>query len=78
MIDPKYKRANTKDFTIVKRAIRLWDRTLHKYRFRIDLWKQYLLFCHTIKSKKAFYKALTNAVRFNPFELELWLAGVYY
>jgi Tfp pilus assembly protein PilF len=51
---------------------------MHKYRFRIDLWKQYLAFCHAIKSKKAFYKALTNAVRFNPFSLELWLAGAYY
>lgn len=51
---------------------------MHKYRYRIDLWKQYLAFCFTVKSRKTFYKALSNAVKFNPFSLELWLSGVYY
>lgn len=77
-MDPKYKKANSKDFTIVKRIIQLWDRTMHRYRYRIDLWKQYLSFCFVIKSRKVFYKALSHAVKFNPFDLDLWLAGVYY
>jgi U3 small nucleolar RNA-associated protein 6 len=77
-MDPKYKKTDTRDFTIVKRAIRLWDRTMHKYRYRIELWKQYLAFCYVVKSRKTFYKALSNAVKFNPFSLELWLSGVYY
>lgn len=52
---------------VVRRIIKLWDRTMHKYRFRTYLWKQYLSFCIIIKSKKHFYKALTNALRFLPF-----------
>lgn len=51
---------------------------MHRYRYRIDLWKEYLAFCYVVKSRKTFYKALSNAVKFNPFNLELWLAGVYY
>jgi hypothetical protein len=64
--------------SVVRRIIKLWDRTMHKYRFRTYLWKQYLSFCITIKSKKHFYKALTNALRFLPFEVELWKIGVRY
>lgn len=56
-------------FIVVRRIIKLWDRTMHKYRFRAYLWKQYLSFCIIIKSKKHFYKALTNALRFLPFEV---------
>lgn len=52
---------------VVKRVLKLWDRTMHKYRFRTHLWKQYLAFCIAINSKKHFYKALTNALRFLPF-----------
>ena len=52
---------------VIKRIIKLWDRTMHKYRYRMYLWKQYLIFCIVIKSKKHFYKALTNALRFLPF-----------
>lgn len=77
-LDPRFKKANTKDFSVVKRIIRLWDRTMHRYRYRIDLWKEYLAFCYVVKSRKTFYKALSTAVKFNPFDLELWLAGVYY
>jgi U3 small nucleolar RNA-associated protein 6 len=42
---------------------------MHKYKYRIDLWKQYLSFAYVIKSKKIFYKALSNAIRFNPFNI---------
>jgi hypothetical protein len=65
-------------FSVIKRILKLWDRTMHKYRFRLHLWKQYLAFCIAIKSKKHFYKALTNALRFLPFELELWNIGIRY
>lgn len=51
---------------------------MHKYKFKLHLWKQYLKFCITIASKKHFYKALTNALRFLPFELDLWKIGVEY
>ena len=51
---------------------------MHKYRFRPNLWKQYIQFCITAGSKKHFYKALTNALRFMPFEVDLWKVGAAY
>jgi hypothetical protein len=51
---------------------------MHKYKYRAYLWKQYMAFCIAIKSKKHFYKALTNALRFLPFEVDLWKIGVRY
>ncbi len=51
---------------------------MHKFRYRTYLWKQYLSFCIALKSKKHFYKALTNALRFLPFQLELWKIGIRY
>jgi len=51
---------------------------MHKFKFRLALWKQYLSFTIAIGSKKHFYKALTNALRFMPFELDLWRIGVAY
>ena len=62
-ISPVYKYSNI----VIKRIIKLWDRTMHKFRYRTYLWKQYLQFCIQINSKKHFYKALTNALRFLPF-----------
>lgn len=73
-----FRKQGKTDFSVVRRIIKLWDRTMHKYRFRAYLWKQYLSFCIAIKSKKHFYKALTNALRFLPFELQLWKIGVRY
>ena len=66
------------DFAIVKRIVRLWDRTMHKYKFNLRLWRQYLSFCVAIKSKKHFYKTLTNGLRFLPYEVELWKIGAVY
>ncbi len=62
----------------MKRILRLWDRTMHKYKFKLHLWKQYLQFCLAIASRKHFYKALTNALRFLPFELDLWRIAIAY
>lgn len=66
------------DNTVVKRILKLWDRTMHKFKYRVHLWKQYMAFCIQINSKKHFYKALTSALRFLPFELDLWKIGAYY
>lgn len=51
---------------------------MHKYKFKLHLWKQYLKLCITIGSKKHFYKTLTKALRFLPFETDLWKIGVEY
>lgn len=51
---------------------------MHKFKYNVDLWKQYLDFCIKTKSKNQFYKALSNALRFLPFCEDLWLIGVYY
>ncbi|KAM3135366.1 hypothetical protein pb186bvf_012524 [Paramecium bursaria] len=72
------KKFNNRDFTIVKRIINLWDRIMNKYRYRIDLWKQYLCFCYKINSKKQFFKVITNALRFNPFCIDIWIIGGIY
>jgi len=42
---------------------------MHKFKYNVDLWKQYLQFCITICSKKHFFKALAHATRFLPFTL---------
>ena len=39
---------------VVKRIIKLWDRTMHKFKHNVDLWKQYLQFCIVIKSSFIF------------------------
>lgn len=51
---------------------------MHKYKFELRLWKQYLSFTVAISSKKHFYKALTNAIRFLPYEVDLWKIGAAY
>lgn len=51
---------------------------MHKYKFQTKLWKQYLSFTLAIGSKKHFYKALTNALRFQPFDVDLWKIGAAY
>lgn len=64
--------------SVMKRIIKLWDRTMHKFKYDLDLWKQYLQFCIVSEAKKQFYKALSWALRFLPYSEELWLIGVYY
>ena len=73
--NPLFRKESSTDFAIVKRIIRLWDRTMHKYKFQLKLWKQYLGFCIAINSKKHFYKTLTNALKFLPYEVDLWKIG---
>ena len=51
---------------------------MHKYKFQEDLWKQYLNFCITIKSKKHFYKVLTNSLKFLSHSVDLWKIGAAY
>ena len=51
---------------------------MHKFKYKSELWKQYLNFCIVIESKKHFFKALAHAIRFLPFELELWKIGIRY
>lgn len=51
---------------------------MHKFKYDIELWKQYLDFCIKSSSKKQFYKALSFALRFVPFSEDLWMIGVHY
>ena len=50
----------------------------HKYRYKFELWREYLVFCYKIHSKKLLFKALTQALSHNPANLSFWLIGVYY
>ncbi|CAD8139972.1 unnamed protein product [Paramecium pentaurelia] len=72
------KKVTTRDYAIVKRIIYIWDRIMNKYRYNIDLWKQYLSFCYIIESKKHFFKVITKALNFNPYNTDLWLAGALF
>ncbi|KAL4453212.1 hypothetical protein ABPG74_015443 [Tetrahymena malaccensis] len=74
----KIKKENQKDFAIIRRILQLWDKITYKFRYRVDIWKQYLSFCYFIDSKKSFFKAITAALRFNPYNLDLWLSAAYY
>lgn len=40
---------------------------MHKFKYIVELWKQYLEFCVKADARKQFYKALSNALRFIPF-----------
>jgi U3 small nucleolar RNA-associated protein 6 len=72
------KKVTTRDYAIVKRIIYIWDRIMNRFRYNIELWKQYLSFCYIINSKKHFFKVVTKALSFNPFNIELWLAAALY
>ena len=76
--NPLFRKESGADYAIVKRIIRLWDRMMHKFKFELSLWKQYLSFTIAINSKKHFYKALTQASRFLPYEVDLWKIGAAY
>jgi hypothetical protein len=76
--NPLFKKQAKTDFVLINRIIRLWDRTTHKFKYDVNLWKQFLDFCITIESKKQFYKALSASLRFLPFAEDLWLIGVHY
>lgn len=49
-----------------------------RFKYNTELWRQYLRFCLQIDSKKNFYRALSNALRFNGQDLSLWEICVYY
>lgn len=65
-------------FIVVRRIIQLYDRMTHKFRYRLDLFKQYLVFCYKIHSKKQISKVLTQALSTHPNNLQFWLIGIYY
>ena len=54
-------------FLVVRRIIKLWERTMFKFKYNVELWKQFLQFCVVNHSKKQFYRALSNGIRFLPF-----------
>ena len=62
----------------MRRIIQLFDRMTTKYRHRIDLFKQYLVFCYKIHSKKQIAKVLSQALATHPNSLLFWLLGVYH
>lgn len=72
------KRKKESDYHIIKRIILLFDRVCHKFKYNIDIWKQYLRFCVQIQSKKNFWKALSRCLKFNSEDIELWKIGAYY
>jgi U3 small nucleolar RNA-associated protein 6 len=59
---------------------------MNKFRYDLSLWKQYLGFCYTIRSKKQFNKAVTHvnhsakpqALSLLPYEIDLWLLAAYF
>ena len=67
-----------KDFSIVRRIVQLFDRTANKFKYNIDIWKEYLKFCIKVNSKKHFHKAAQKAISFHHHDLELWLLVVYF
>ncbi|KRX10234.1 hypothetical protein PPERSA_07319 [Pseudocohnilembus persalinus] len=74
----KIKKENERDYQIIKRIIQLWDKATTKYKYDINLWKQYLSFCYYLKSKRLFFKAVTNALSFNSNNEELWQIAANY
>ena len=67
-----------RDYSIVKRIIFLFDRLCARFKYQPKFWKQYIRFCLQQDSKKNFYRALSNALRFNVGDLELWEISIYY
>ena len=50
----KLNKTNDRDYAskinilwiVIKRILQLWDRTMNKYRYDLEMWKQYLCFCY--------------------------------
>ena len=51
---------------VIRRIIYIFDRLTNKYRYDIDILKEYLYFCYKIKSSKNYFKAITRALELNP------------
>jgi hypothetical protein len=56
----------------------LFDRLCAKFRYRQELWKEYLKFCIQAASRKNFYRVFSNAVRYNSSSLLLWKIAIYF
>ena len=54
------------DGLIRKRITQIWSRCTFKFKYRIDLWKQFLGFCHMTGKKKLFERIVSRGLRFNP------------
>lgn len=49
-----------------------------RFKYRVDLWSEYLKACIQMASRKNFYRVFSNAIRFNAKAVKLWLIGIYY
>lgn len=49
-----------------------------RFRYRTDLWSEYLKVCIQMASRKNFYRVFSNAIRYNAKSAKLWLIGIYY
>lgn len=49
-----------------------------RFKYRVDLWIEYLKACIQLASRKNFYRVFSNAIRFNAKATKLWLIGIYY
>lgn len=56
----------------------MFDRLCAKFRYRVDLWLEYLKVCMQMASRKNFHRVFSNALRYNARSIKLWLVGIYY
>lgn len=56
----------------------MFDRLCVRFKYRPEFWKEYLKFCLQIGSRKNFYRAFSNSIRFNSSSLVIWLIAIYY
>jgi hypothetical protein len=57
------------DGVLRKRITQIWARCTFKYKYRVDLWKQFLAFCYAVRDPLLFERIVSRALRFNPASL---------
>lgn len=62
----------------MKRIMFLFDRLTSKFKYNTVFWFKYLRFCIQSESKKNFYRVVSNALRFNSNNMDLWELAIYY
>jgi len=63
---------------VMKRIMFLFDRLTSKFKYNPVFWFKYLRFCIQSESKKNFYRVVSNALRFNSNNMDMWEVAIYY
>eukprot|EP01138_Halocafeteria_seosinensis_P009590 gb/GECG01009800.1/.p1 GENE.gb/GECG01009800.1/~~gb/GECG01009800.1/.p1 ORF type:complete len:783 (+),score=104.37 gb/GECG01009800.1/:1-2349(+) len=67
------KKSSSSDYVYLRRVHFIFDRALRRFRYDLDLWKQWIEFSLRTNSSKALQKIFPRALRLLPHCEKLWL-----